>query len=67
MNAPVINGKRRYYWKPGYKGHFMWKENPEKCIELIYVPCINSMIQCSLKRGHGKDGLYCTRHAIKTA
>ena len=39
------------------------KEDPSRCIKA--VPNSNGWheYQCRLKRGYGKDGLYCKQHA----
>ena len=49
-------------WAGNPKGH---PEDPERCIEKVYGPEYLDMIghQCTRKRGHGKDGLYCKQHA----
>jgi len=52
---------RRYgEWAGNPKGH---PENKEYCIASVYGE--RSMIdhQCTRKRGHGPDGLYCRQHA----
>ena len=59
--TPIINGQRRYgCWAGNPNGK---REDPKRCIEEIWptgswIPC-----QCSRKRGHGPDGLYCKQHA----
>ena len=60
----IIDGVRRYGVWPGYpQGR---AEDPCRCIEEI-SPAAGSWIprQCSRKRGHGPDGLYCKQHAKK--
>lgn len=56
----IINGERRYGASDGCpRGD---DENPTCCIEKVddWIPR-----QCSRKRGHGPDGLYCGQHAKK--
>lgn len=56
--------ERRYgQWAGNPKG---MKERPEDCIWEVW-PSGRMMIpyQCSRKRGHGPDGLYCKQHAKK--
>ena len=60
----IINGERRYgVWFGCPMGQ---AEDPTRCIEEVWpsngtwIPC-----QCSRKRGHGPDGLYCKQHAKK--
>ncbi len=57
----IIDGERRYGVCAG-NTHGR-KENPNHCIEAIFV--LNGWIsrQCSRNRGHGPDGLYCKQHA----
>jgi hypothetical protein len=54
----IINGERRY----GACGvcPMGQAEDPTRCIEEVdgWIPH-----QCSRKRGHGPDGLYCKQHA----
>ena len=60
----IINGQRRYgAWGGNPNGT---REDPERCIEEIW-PVDGKWIphQCSRKRGHGPDGLYCKQHAKK--
>lgn len=61
----IINGERRFG---------AWAGNPEgtpedvtRCIEEIWNIGSRGWIphQCSRKRGHGPDGLYCKQHAKK--
>lgn len=40
-------------------------ENKEDCIETVTSQCSGIRVQCSRKRGHGPDGLYCKQHAKK--
>lgn len=37
-------------------------ENVMHCIEAVYPPGNWYSVQCSRKRGHGPDGLYCKQH-----
>jgi hypothetical protein len=60
----IINGPRRYsVWNGNPSGN---PEDPSRCIEEIW-PTDGGWIpyQCSRKRGHGPDGLYCKQHAKK--
>ena len=45
-------------WAGNPKGN---PENKENCIEEVYGLDWYSH-QCTRKRGHGKDGLYCKQH-----
>jgi len=39
-------------------------EDPERCIEEVWSgPGGTIACQCSRKRGHGPEGLYCKQHA----
>lgn len=38
-------------------------EDPERCIETVWHEIGWMLLQCSRKRGYGKDGLYCKQHA----
>jgi len=61
----IINGKRRYgLWGGCPKGR---PEDPTCCIEEVWPSRAYGLIprQCSRKRGHGPDGLYCGQHAKK--
>lgn len=40
-------------------------ERPERCVESVSAHDGYSGVQCWKRRGHGKDGLYCKRHAKK--
>jgi hypothetical protein len=55
---PDENGKRWY----GVSGR-KCEEDPTRCAELVWTndrwPTCN---QCTRKRGHGPDGLYCKQH-----
>jgi hypothetical protein len=64
MNPKIIDGKRRYnVWAGNPKG---WAERETDCIEAIYdSEGFGHYFQCSRKRGHGPDGLYCKQHAKK--
>ena len=49
----------------------IWAGNPNgileetnKCIEAVFGSFLYTH-QCTRKRGHGKDGLYCKQHARK--
>ncbi len=57
-----MNEERRIYgqWAGNPKG---WLEDLEHCIEAIIRDNNWWASQCSRKRGHGKDGLYCKQHA----
>ncbi|MBI9081619.1 MAG: hypothetical protein JEY79_18005 [Pseudodesulfovibrio sp.] len=52
--------------EPRTYGDWNVKEGQERCIEDVYHK-INDFRgtrqQCSRKRGHGPDGLYCKQHA----
>jgi hypothetical protein len=37
-------------------------EDPTRCWDSVRG-CTGDFYQCSRKRGHGKDGLYCKQHA----
>lgn len=55
------NGLRVYgEWAGNPKGQL---ENIEYCVESVYRNGRMIEAQCSKKRGHGKDGLYCKQHA----
>lgn len=56
--------ERRYgQWAGNPKGT---PEDPECCIEEVWPTQGGwSPYQCSRKRGHGPDGLYCKQHAKK--
>jgi len=57
----IINGERRYgAWGGCPMGH---REDLTCCIEEVWRTGIPH--QCSRKRGHGPDGLYCKQHAKK--
>jgi hypothetical protein len=57
----IINGERRYgVWGGCPMGQ---AEDPTSCIEEVWSPGYPQ--QCSRKRGHGPDGLYCKQHAKK--
>ena len=57
----IINGERFYYGWGGYR-----MEDPTCCIEEVWsVHNPWFPYQCSRKRGHGPDGLYCGQHAKK--
>jgi len=60
MIPDLVNGQRRYgVWGGRPKGI---PEDPSRCIEEVYGGrWIHH--QCSRKRGHGPDGLYCKQHA----
>lgn len=58
----IINGKRRY----GVWGGCVWgqAEDPTRCTEEVWPANLQGIPQqCSRKRGHGPDGLYCKQHA----
>ena len=52
---------RRYgQWAGNSKGT---EEDPKRCIKEVWPPSVSwSPYQCSRKRGHGPDGLYCVQH-----
>jgi hypothetical protein len=59
----TVNGERRYgVWNGSPQGT---PEDPERCIEDIWPHGNGGWIpyQCSRRRGHGPDGLYCKQHA----
>jgi hypothetical protein len=57
----IINGERFYgVWGGCPQGT---PEDPERCIEEIWGHVGWVPRQCSRKRGHGPDGLYCRQHA----
>lgn len=56
---------RRYGdWAGNPKGH---AEDTKRCIVEVWPTSGNGWIpyQCSRKRGHGPDGLYCKQHGAK--
>jgi hypothetical protein len=58
----IINGERRYgVWGGCPMGQ---AEDPTRCTEEVWSR-ENTWYphQCSRKRGHGPDGLYCKQHA----
>jgi hypothetical protein len=58
----IINGKRRYgVWGGCPMGQI---EDPTRCTEEVWQRGhVWYPHQCSRKRGHGPDGLYCKQHA----
>lgn len=60
----MMTEERRYNsWAGNPKGD---PENKERCVQHVYPQdYARGMIsvQCSRKRGHGPDGLYCKQHA----
>lgn len=63
MTFDVINGQRRYgAWSGCPQGR---PEDPACCIEEVWPHDGWIPHQCSRKRGHGPDGLYCKQHAKK--
>lgn len=54
-----MNGKRYGEWAGNEKGS---PENKTRCIEEVCGD-FAYFHQCSRKRGHGPDGLYCKQHA----
>lgn len=61
----IINGERRYgVWNGCPMGK---PENPIQCIKEVWPSGSYGWVphQCSRKRGHGPDGLYCKQHAKK--
>jgi hypothetical protein len=60
----IINGERRYCVWGGFP--MGQAEDPTRCIEEVW-PSDTTWYphQCSRKRGHGPDGLYCKQHAKK--
>lgn len=57
-----MDGERRYgEWAGRPNGV---PENKENCVECVYPKTgFPICAQCSRKRGHGPDGLYCKQHA----
>ena len=57
---PSIAKTKRYYgW-----GFYRTPEDPTQCIKAIWVKSgYEGATQCSRKRGHGPDGLYCKHHS----
>jgi hypothetical protein len=59
----IINGERRYgVWRGCAMGQ---AEDLTCCIEEVWPSGGFLPHQCSRKRGHGPDGLYCGQHAKK--
>ena len=49
-------------------GRYGNPEDPKRCVvEVAERPHYIQRSQCSRKRGHGKDGLYCKQHAKQHA
>lgn len=47
----------------GYAGSPGTPEDPTRCIEKVWSgSMLSGHVQCSRKRGHGPDGLYCKQH-----
>jgi len=60
----IIDGKKYYgIWAGDPKGRM---ERETDCVEEVYYSSgFWRWYQCSRKRGHGLDGLYCKQHAKK--
>ena len=59
-----MTDERRYgKWGGSPKGR---PEDPTLCIEEVCPSSAYIPYQCTRKRGHGPDGLYCKQHAKKT-
>jgi hypothetical protein len=57
------NGKRRYgVWAGNPQGTL---ENKERCIVEVANPPSWTTVQCSRKRGYGRNGEFCKQHAKK--
>ena len=57
----IVRDKRRYEtWAGDEKGV---PEDAACCIEAVFPHGGYHNYQCERKRGYGKDGLYCKRHA----
>ena len=58
MTSILGDGTRVYgQWPGNPKGE---REDKLRCVESVATGFI--YLQCSRKRGHGKDGLYCKQH-----
>ena len=58
-----MTDERRYgQWAGCPKGR---PEDPALCIEPVWPLSAYISAQCTRKRGHGPDGLYCKQHAKK--
>lgn len=56
-----MTDERRYgQWAGRSKGT---REDPTKCIAEVWPSSGWIPYQCTRKRGHGPDGLYCKQHA----
>lgn len=58
-----MTDERRYgRWGGNPDGH---PEDPARCIEEVWPSNARGWVprQCTRKRGHGLDGLYCKQHA----
>ena len=56
-----MTDERRYgQWFGSPKGT---REDPTKCIQVVWPSYGWLSYQCTRKRGHGPDGLYCKQHA----
>lgn len=65
MIKQVDDPEYRYgQWAGNPKGH---AQNPNRCVEEVVSPGSRSMLfqQCSRKRGYGKNGLFCSQHALR--
>ncbi len=59
----IIDGQRRFgCWGGCPDGQ---PEDPSRCTEEVWGGQIGTPRQCSRRRGHGPDGLYCKQHANK--
>jgi hypothetical protein len=57
----IVNGERRY----GVWGRRPRRQpvDPTRCIAEVFHRLTTIPCQCSRKRGHGPDGLFCKQHA----
>lgn len=63
LTGKIRNGKRRYgVWAGNENGQ---AENTTRCIAEVAPECGWTHHQCSRKRGHGPNGLYCKQHGKK--
>jgi hypothetical protein len=57
------DGKRHYgVWAGDPQGN---SEVPAHCVAAVHDAFTHRFHQCSRKRGHGRDGLFCRQHAKK--
>ena len=57
-----LNERRYSRWAGNPDGH---PEDTSRCIEEVFSRDDMMHHQCSRKRGHGPDGLYCKTHGRK--